>query len=201
MNKVLAGDDLMLGTTRPGGTFTINPTFGSALSQNGWLRFSRTPHSDAVFSGKIGLDERVFQGEPVGVGVQGSQLRVPATGLFNLDACILPEPGWTCYDHRSALLHHSAGLTFRKAVLWHQGTARIFRRLRETVSDRENLRWSFKSVGNAAGGITVEVDGTGSSIHRLPYLKTNCSGTFEVANNSFACARLVAWESDDAVKN
>lgn len=103
----------------PGGTFTINPTFGSALSQNGWLGFSRTPHSDAVFSGKIGLDERVFQGEPVGVGVQGSQLRVPATGLFNLDACILPEPGWTCYDHRSALLHHSAGLTFRKAVLWH----------------------------------------------------------------------------------
>jgi len=44
----------------------------------------------------------------------------------------------------------------------------------------------------------VEVDGTGSSIHRLPYLKMNCSGAFEVANNSFACARLVAWESDDA---
>ena len=33
-------------------------------------------------------------------------------------------------------------------------------------------------------------DGAGPSIHRLPYLKTDCSGSFEVVNNSLAKASL-----------
>src|SRR5207244_11359408 len=36
--------------------------------------------------------------------------------------------------------------------------------------------------------LEVEVDGQGPSIHRLSYVKTNCAGTFEVANNSLARA-------------
>jgi len=34
------------------------------------------------------------------------------------------------------------------------------------------------------------IDGTGPSIHRLPYLKTDCTDSFEVANNSLARAVL-----------
>jgi len=34
------------------------------------------------------------------------------------------------------------------------------------------------------------VDGRGASLHRLPYVKTDCSGTFEVANNSRARATI-----------
>ncbi|HKC70092.1 MAG TPA: hypothetical protein VKB60_00655, partial [Terriglobales bacterium] len=45
--------------------------FHTTLSHKGWIGFSRTPHSDAVFSGKITLDGRTFQGDPLGFGVQG----------------------------------------------------------------------------------------------------------------------------------
>src|ERR1019366_4240992 len=44
--------------------------FRVTLSHKGWIGFSRTPHSDALFSGHITLDGRSFQGEPLGFGVQ-----------------------------------------------------------------------------------------------------------------------------------
>ena len=36
----------------------------------------------------------------------------------------------------------------------------------------------------------VAIDGTGPSIHRLPYVKTDCTGSFEVGYNSLARAVL-----------
>jgi len=52
------------------------------------------------------------------------------------------------------------------------------------------MQWSFQGKGN---GLTIDaaIDGRGSSLHRLPYLKTDCSGTFEVSNNSLASASLL----------
>jgi hypothetical protein len=38
--------------------------------------------------------------------------------------------------------------------------------------------------------IEVEIEGSGPSLHHMPYAKTDCSATFEVANNSLARARL-----------
>ena len=35
------------------------------------------------------------------------------------------------------------------------------------------------------------IDGRGSSLHRLPYIKTDCSGSFEVVNNGLASASLL----------
>jgi hypothetical protein len=32
------------------------------------------------------------------------------------------------------------------------------------------------------------IDGAGPSIHRLPYVKTDCTGSFEVMNNSLSRA-------------
>ena len=36
--------------------------------------------------------------------------------------------------------------------------------------------------------LTAAFDGGGGSAYRLPYVRSNCSGTFEVANNSLARA-------------
>ena len=41
-----------------------------------------------------------------------------------------------------------------------------------------------------AAELRVTVDGAGSALHRLPYLKTDCSGTFQVTNNSLAKAQV-----------
>ena len=46
-------------------------SFGTTLSDKGWIGFSRTPHSDARFSGKISLDDITMEGDPLGFGVQG----------------------------------------------------------------------------------------------------------------------------------
>ena len=37
-------------------------------------------------------------------------------------------------------------------------------------------------------GLEVLVDGSGSALHRVQYVKTDCSGSFEVTNNSLAKA-------------
>jgi hypothetical protein len=46
-------------------------TFRLTLSNKGWIGFSRTPHSDALFSGQIAIDGRSFAADPLGIGVQG----------------------------------------------------------------------------------------------------------------------------------
>jgi hypothetical protein len=38
--------------------------------------------------------------------------------------------------------------------------------------------------------LEVALDGGGASMHRLPYLKTDCRGSLEVINNSLAKATL-----------
>ena len=80
-------------------------------------------------------------------------------------------------------------LFFRKAVLWHQGQQHVFRNLREITRDRNNLQWNIQCAHNGLR-IEVVVDGKGPGMHCLPYLKTNCSGTFEVTNNSLAKATI-----------
>jgi hypothetical protein len=59
------------------------------------------------------------------------------------------------------------------------------------------MRWVFLTI-SAAGSIEVEIEGGGPSLHRLPYAKTDCSGTFEVSNNSLARARLKLRLGDPA---
>jgi hypothetical protein len=39
--------------------------------------------------------------------------------------------------------------------------------------------------------VEISVRGREGSVHRLPYVKTDCSGRFEVVNDSLALARLV----------
>ena len=83
------------------------------------------------------------------------------------------------------------GLVFRKAVLWHDGQHHIFRGLDESGSDRDNMQWKFRSVARNGIRLKAAIDGGGSSLHRLPYRKTDCSGSFELANNSLASASIL----------
>jgi hypothetical protein len=83
------------------------------------------------------------------------------------------------------------GLVFRKAVLWHDAKASHFRKLRELRNAREDMQWEFACASDKGMQLEAAIQGRGTSLHRLPYVKTNCSGTFEVSNNSLASATIL----------
>lgn len=159
--------------------------FGVTLSHKGWIGFSRTPHSDAVFSGEIRFGDRIFRGDPLGVGVQGHNCGFRHRNFWTWMHACFPRPDARITTLEALVYEMPLGLVFRKAILWHEGRAQVFRKLRESCRDRDGLRWSFQAT-SGEGTLKVEVDGGGSSLHRLPYVKTDCSGTFEVSNNSRA---------------
>lgn len=82
------------------------------------------------------------------------------------------------------------GLVFHKAVLWHNAEPRVFSSLIEIRKDRETLRWDLRCFMHDGFELEIEFDGSGASMHRLPYLKTDCRGSLEVMNNSLAKATL-----------
>ena len=168
-------------------------TFRVTLSNKGWIGFSRTPHSDAVFSGRITLDGRSFAGNPLGFGVQGHNCGYRHRNLWTWTHAYFPRGGAPPSTLEALVYEMPFGLMFRKAVLWHDGKAREFRNLQDMRRDPDELRWTFR--GETKDGFRLEgaIDGAGPSIHRLPYVKTDCEGSFEVANNSLASA-VLRWE-------
>ncbi len=166
-------------------------TFGTTLSNKGWIGFSRTPHSDARFAGKIMLDGQRFEGDPLGFGVQGHNCGYRHRSFWR----------WThAYFHRAsgppstmeALVYDMPlKFVFRRAVLWHDGKPHVFRNLRE-FTGQDDFAWSFRCSVQGDLQLEAAVDGTGPSIHRLPYVRTDCWDAFEVVNNSLskATARL-----------
>ncbi len=82
------------------------------------------------------------------------------------------------------------GLVFRKAVLCHDGEKHEFRNLHEIKKDPNEFEWNFHCSTKDGFRLEAVIDGAGPNIHRLPYLKTDCAGSFEVANNSLARAVL-----------
>ena len=83
------------------------------------------------------------------------------------------------------------GMKFRKAVLWHDGEKYIFRKLRESLRDSQKLCWELECTDGRGTRMDINVSGREQFVHRLPYVKTDCSGRFEVANDSLAVARVV----------
>jgi hypothetical protein len=165
-------------------------TFRVTLSSKGWIGFSRTPHSDAVFSGEITLDGRKVADDPLGFGVQGHNCGYRHRNFWTWAHAFFPRPGKQTTTLEALMYEMPFGLVFRKAVLWHEGQSHVFRNLRE-VGDRKTMQWEFRC--SLRNGMTLQatVDGRGQSLHRLPYMKTDCSGAFEVSNNSFASASLL----------
>lgn len=163
--------------------------FSVTLSNKGWIGFSRTPHSDAVFSGEIHLGDRVFRGDPLGIGVQGHNCGFRHRNFWTWMHACFPQMDQSISTLEALVYEMPLGLVFRKAVLCHRGRMHLFRKVRESHRDKNALRWSF-SAASGEGSLEVDVEGGGTSLHRLPYGKTDCSGTFEVANNSRARARV-----------
>jgi hypothetical protein len=164
--------------------------FGTTLSNKGWIGFSRTPHSDAKFAGEVRLGEQVSRGDPLGMGLQGHNCGFRHRNFWTWMHACFPQADGTISTLEALVYEMPFGLVFRKAVLWHGGRAAEFRGLRESHRERLGLRWVFGASG-PAGTIEVEGNGGGTSLHRLPYMKTDCSGTFEVSNNSRARARVI----------
>lgn len=166
-------------------------TVHTTMTEVGWIGFSRTPHTDATFSGTVTLDGHTFTGDPLGFGLQGHNCGFRHRHLWNWTHCLFAdEPGGPMSTFEALEYEMPLGLRFRKALLWHRGTLYTFRRLRTIVRDRHHLQWAFTGLHKDGSVLTAVIDGSGPSIHRLPYLKTNCSSTFEVANNSLARATL-----------
>ena len=175
-------------------------TFRTTLSDKGWIGFSRTPHSDGCFSGRINFDDRSFTGDPLGFGVQGHNCGYRHRNFWTWAHAYLPRPDGGASTVEALVYEMPFGLVFRKAVLWHEGQAHVFCRLQETKRDTDNLQWEFRCVSRRGWQMEVALDGRGSNLHRLPYLKTDCSGSFEVANNSLAKAAVRVLQPGGAVE-
>jgi hypothetical protein len=165
-------------------------TFRATLSKKGWIGFSRTPHSDALFSGQITLDGRSFAGDPLGFGVQGHNCGYRHRNFWTWTHAHFPRSDGRPSILEALVYEMPFGLVFRKAVLWHGGEEHEFRNLQEIRRDPNELGWNFLCSTKDGFRLDAEIDGAGPSIHRLPYVKTDCKGSFEVANNSLARAVL-----------
>jgi hypothetical protein len=165
-------------------------TFHVTLSSKGWIGFSRTPHSDAVFSGEIALDGRSFAGDLLGFGVQGHNCGYRHRNLWTWAHAYFARFDKPATTLEALTYEMPFGFVFRKAVLWHGGQQYVFRTLKETA-ERKSMLWVFRCATHNGTTLHAKIDGQGQSVQRLPYTKTNCSGTFEVANNSFASASLL----------
>ncbi len=165
-------------------------TFRFTMSDKGWIGFSRTPHSDATFSGKILLDGRNVEGDPLGFGVQGHNCGYRHRNFWTWTHAHFPRSDSRPSTLEALIYEMPFGLVFRKAVLWHEGVEHEFQNLQEMRRDPDAMGWTFH--GSSKNGVRLEasLDGAGASIHRLPYVKTDCRGRFEVTNNSMARAVL-----------
>jgi hypothetical protein len=166
-------------------------SFRGELSSKGWIGFSRTPHSDATFSGEIALNGRVFRGEPLGLGVQGHNCGYRHRDFWTWTHIHFLGPRGRGSTFEALAYEMPLGMTSRTAVLWHDGEKFTFRKFREAQRDSQKLKWNFECVDARGARVEVSVRGREGFAHHLPYVKTDCSGRFEVANDSLALARLV----------
>ena len=163
-------------------------SFRVTLSNKGWIGFSRTPHSDAVFSGHITFDGQTFSGSPLGFGVQGHNCAYRHRDFWAWTHAYFPRKAGPSSTLEALVYEMPLGMVFRKAVLWHEGKSHEFRDLEEIRRDRNGIEWNFRC--SAKNGFQLEgiINGIGPSLHRLHYVKTDCKGSFEVTNNSLSAA-------------
>jgi hypothetical protein len=166
-------------------------SFRAELSSKGWIGFSRTPHSDAVFSGAIALNNRSFRGEPLGYGMQGHNCGYRHRHFWTWTHIHFPGARGQGSTFEALAYEMPLGIMSRSAVLWHDGEKYGFRKFRESVRDSRQLGWKLECTDARGARVEVSVYGRERFVHRLQYLKTDCSGRFEVANDSLAHARMV----------
>ena len=173
-------------------------TFRLELSSKGWIGFSRTPHSDALFSGEITLNNQTSRGEPLAYGVQGHNSGYRYRKFWTWTHLHFPLKDGTSSTFEALAYEMPLGLVFRRALLWHEGREYVFRDVRESLRDPTQLAWTLICRNPKFPFVRAEVRGRERLIHRLPYFKTECSGEFEVANDSLASARMILPGSKEA---
>ena len=166
-------------------------TFRAELSSMGWIGFSRTPHSDALFSGEITLDGHRFPGDPLAYGMQGHNCGYRHRKFWTWTHLHFPRANSSASTLEALVYDMPFGFVFRRAVLWHGGQKFLFHRLQERKRDPLQLIWEWQSTNGQGASLEVAVSGRTDLVHRLPYCKTDCSGQFEVANDSLAAAAVV----------
>jgi hypothetical protein len=176
---------------RVGWDLRYRSTFRAQLSSKGWIGFSRTPHSDAVFSGEIALNDRVFRGEPLGFGVQGHNCGYRHRKFWSWTHIHFPAMRGQGSTFEALGYEMPLGMTSRTAVLWHEGEKYTFWKFRERQRDSQKLKWDLDCMDARGARVELSVCGREGCVHRLPYVRTDCSGRFEVANDSLALARMV----------
>jgi hypothetical protein len=166
--------------------------FGVVLSDKGWIGFSKSPHSNALFTGEILFDGRRFGVEPLGFGVQGHNCGYRHRTYWSWMHAYFPNAQGTPSTLEALVYDMPFGLVFRKAVWWHAGKPSVLRRIQQSAveNDQNQLKWAFRAVAPEGWPLEVSVEAHGPEIHHLQYTKTNCSGTFPVANASLARAQV-----------
>lgn len=167
-----------------------NSDFGVVLSDKGWIGFSKSPHSNAVFSGEIVFDGRKFSGEPLGFGVQGHNTGYRHRTYWRWMHAYFRGADGAASTLEALVYDMPFGMVFRKAVWWHGGQATILRGMKELEVVREtgHLKWKFGGVGADGRAVVAGVEAMAPGIHEIPYTKTDCSGMFPVLNASLANA-------------
>jgi len=165
--------------------------FRAQLSSKGWIGFSQTPHSDAVFSGEIALNDRMFRGEPLGFGIQGHNCGYRHRNFWSWMHIHFQNARGQGSTFEALAYEMPLGMVSRTAVLWHDGEEYTFGKFREGQRDSQKLKWNLECTDSRGARVEVSLCGREGFVHRLPYVKTDCSGRFEVANDSLALARLV----------
>jgi hypothetical protein len=169
----------------------MQSNFGTVLSDKGWIGFSRSPHSDAMFGGEIQFDGNTFRGEPLGFGVQGHNCGYRHRSYWRWMHAYFPQARGAAT--LEALIYDlPLGMTFRNVILQHEGKVMRFPKLveREIVCRDHSLKWKFSAVAKTGDAIELSIEGEAPELHRLPYFKTDGSGSFQVSNASLASAVL-----------
>jgi len=166
--------------------------FGVVLSDKGWIGFSKSPHSNAQFAGEITLDGRKLAGDPLGFGVQGHNCGYRHRTYWRWMHAYFLDVRGRASTIEALVYDMPLGMVFRKAVWWHNNVPVALRRFQEIEVEREEKRLSWRFAGLGADGFPVEasIEASAPGIHVLPYVKTDCSGTFPVSNASFANATV-----------
>jgi len=175
-------------------------TFRVTVSNRGWIGFACSPHSDAVFSGRIRLDDRSFAGNPLGFGVQGHNCGYRHRTFWTWAHACFPRSAGPPSTLEALAYDMPFGLVFRKAVLWHDGKQHQFRNLRERREQPAGFSWAFCCSTKTGLQLAASFDAAGATVHRLPYLKTDCSGSFEVVNSSLAPASVRLERADGSLE-
>ena len=117
----------------------VNSSFGFVLSNKGWIGFSKSPHSDATFSGGIQFDGMLFSGEPLGYGVQGHNCGYRHRSYWRWTHAYFPDGEGSANTLEALVYDLPLGMTFRKVrVLAEESRSCCGRSMSAKLSAREH---------------------------------------------------------------